>query len=286
VNADQEERTPEFVRWTIARSCPLRQEYRWTDPEQTERLLRPVRAAGDAIREGRVFQGVAFAETPPIASEPEQIRGFLLGEVLASFGGEQQVAAACEACSANVFARQQATWAGCYGMFHLADPKVFHGVVEDSLRRSQAEQQIRAAFHCVSPAWYGFWIDSPITEERARIFLTLLGPVVKQFPESAPALDEFLVALQVSLEIGLPMYAKLIPAGRRRDGVWKLHPHCGRCGAPRTVGGGPCRVCGVRGHECAGRTRNVRGERPYGPLVRQLGAGRLARLVEEYNARV
>jgi hypothetical protein len=216
----------------------------------------------------------------------EQIGGFVLDEALSAFGGQDRIAAACESCPANVFARQHRTWAGCYGMFYLADPNTFHAAVDESIRDMETENYIRGAFHNVSPLWYAIWIDSPITEDRGRILLGLLTHFVEQVSHAAPHLEVFLAALRVSLESGLAMYAKLIPAGRRRDGAWKLDPHCQRCKAPRTLGGGPCRVCGVRGHECAGRTRKVIGDRPYAPLIRQLGAARLARLVEEYNATV
>jgi hypothetical protein len=277
------QRTPEFVRWTIARPCALRDEYRWTDPEQTERLLRPVRAAGEAIHQGRTFDGVAFASFPPVAGELQHVRGFLLDETLAVFGGRDCVAAACDACPANASSLPQRGWAGCYGMFYLDDADAFHAAVEHALRDNPAGAAIRRSFHEASPLWYGFWIESPLIEERASRLLAVLTSVVERAPNAAPSLAEFLVALQVSLESRLPMYARLVPAGRRRNGAWKLDPHCKRCGAPRVLGGGPCGACGVRGEECAGRTRKVRGERPYAPLIKQLGAENLARLISEYN---
>jgi hypothetical protein len=278
------ERTPEFVRWTIARPCMLREEYCWTDPELTERLLRAVRAAGDVIQEGRMLDGVAFASPPPIDGEWDQVQGFLLGEALSVFGGADFVAAACAACPANALARRRPVWAGCYGMFHLADAEAFHAAVDDSLGENPPGVAIRRVFYEAAPLWYGLWIDSPIIEEKARLLLALLTSVAQRAPDAAPSLDEFLDALRVSLETGLPMYARLIPAGRRLNGAWKLDPHCKRCGAPRTIGGGPCRVCGVRGEECAGRTRKVRGARPYAPLIKQLGADKLAWLIREYNS--
>ncbi|MBW3596475.1 MAG: hypothetical protein KY475_04275, partial [Planctomycetes bacterium] len=46
-----------------------------------------------------------------------------------------------------------------------------------------------------------------------------------------------------------------------------------------------CRVCGVRGEVCAGRTRKVQGRRPYHPLARQLGQHKLHELIAAYNLR-
>jgi hypothetical protein len=285
VSAPREERTPEFVRWTIARPCPLREEYRWTDPEQTERLLRPVRGASEALSEERVHREVVFQSAPPIHGELEQVRGFLLDEALSVFGGMDRVRATCGECPANALHKGKDLWAGCYGMFYLAEADRFHRGIEDSAQRIGASATVRGAFHNTSPLWYGFWIDAPIEEEQAHLLLAILTPVAEEAPSAALFLDEFLAGLRASLEAGLPMYAGFIPAGRLQDGAWKLDPHCKRCGAPRSLGGGACRVCGVRGEECAGRTRKIRGERPYAPLIRQLGATRLATLVEEYNAR-
>jgi hypothetical protein len=170
-------------------------------------------------------------------------------------------------------------------MFYLTKPAAFHGAVDVSLRENPAGAAIRRAFHETEPLWYGFWIDSPIVENRARLLVELLALVVERVPDMSPSLPEFLAAVRVSLEAGLPMYATLIPGGVRRDGAWKLDPHCKRCGAPRILGRGPCRVCGVHGEECAGRTRKTRGERPYARLIKQLGGETLARLVQEYNFR-
>jgi hypothetical protein len=273
-------RTPEFVRWTLAHACPLREEYRWTDPEQTERLLRPVRAAGDARREGRCLNGIVFHHRPTRDEPIEQVRGFLVEEALAVFGGEGHVAATCGACPANAVSALRATWAGCYGMFYLADAAGFHAAVERALREAQTEEM--PALVQTNPPWYGFWLQSPLLPTHAHSLKVILERVVRASPEAAPLLDEFLIGLSASLETQLPMYATLIPSGRLQDGRWRLDSHCRRCKAPRPLGDRMCQVCALPGEVCAGRTRMVQGERPYHPLIRQLGAERLSHLLQAF----
>jgi hypothetical protein len=278
--------TPEFVRWTLGRPCPLREDYDWTDPEHTERLLRPVREVGRARREGRTVEGVALLDPPPLAEPYEAALGFVIEEALAVFGGEAEVISACGACPANAAALVSPdALAGCYGMFYLAGAAALHEAVEDSIAGRQRNRDFEDAFPDWRPRWYGFWLTSPLSGPQMSLLIAILEEVHAKASSAAPGLGEFLRGLGVSRDRGLPLYVRLIPSGRQTGDQWKLDSHCRRCRAPRPLRDPKCRVCGVRGEVCAGRTRNIQGRRPYQPLIRQLGPQKLRELVEYYNRR-
>ncbi len=277
------EPTPEFVRWTIGRPCPLRAEYDWTDPEQTERLLRPVRAVGAARSEGRVFEGVAFAERPPLPGPLDEARGFIIEEALALFGGEPEVDALCGACPANVAEQAIPHLAGCYGMFHVADAAALHQTMRQAEATVNRHPELQSAFPQTQPRWYGLWLEPQLDDAQKQWLALVLPLVFESAPHAAPGLEAFLGAVHASRRAGLPLFARLIPSGRLHDGAWKIDSHCKRCKAPRPLRDPACRVCGQTDDVCAGRTRKVRGERPFHCLTRQFGAERLQALVAGYN---
>ena len=51
-------KTPEFIRWALAQECPLRDFPNWTDPNKTERHLRAIRVYQNAMKQGRVLNGL------------------------------------------------------------------------------------------------------------------------------------------------------------------------------------------------------------------------------------
>jgi hypothetical protein len=211
----------------------------------------------------------------------EQVRGFILEEALAVFGGQGQVAANCNACPANAFTSQRPAWAGCYGMFYLAEAPAFHAAVEIAHRELGLGEP--PSTMKTNPPWYGFWLESPLCEATIEFLLVLFDRIVNTQHRTAPHLEEFVAGLQASLQSGLPMYATLIPSGRLQGGHWKLDSHCRRCRAPRPLGDRICQVCGLAGEVCAGRTRKVQGNRPFSPLIRQLGASRLTAIIDQLH---
>jgi hypothetical protein len=284
-SATQGEATPEFVRWTIAQPCPLREESNWRDPEQTERLLRPVREVGEARRQGRAFQGVVFQDAPAMRKPLDAICGFIIEQSLAYFGGEERVASQCDGCPANALARDRSSsLAGCYGMFYLADAELILSQVERLVACRSDNLEPTARFEKTQPAWYGLWISTPWCNAQIQELLAIFDAVFAETPHAAPGLGQFLLGLRVSQEVGLPMYARLLPAGTRLPHAWKIGSHCKKCKAARPLRDPECKVCGLRGDVCEGRTRKVHGSRPHYPLVRQLGAAQVQALTEAYWA--
>src|SRR5205814_775518 len=110
--------TPEFVRWAIAQSCPLREFEGWQEPEQVERRLRPLRAYSEAVDEGRLFEGICVS--PAVSPEMTffaSAKGFRAAEVLDAYGGLEFTRNLCSGCPANALrGRTAEPLAGCHGL--------------------------------------------------------------------------------------------------------------------------------------------------------------------------
>lgn len=107
--------TPAFLRWAIARPCPLRpiDDHRFVD--RTFRSLRNLRELSNAIDEDRVIEEFCLHPNTwqrtefegdemesPANNASDEILGFGVDEIVAPFQGTAAVNEACHACPANV----------------------------------------------------------------------------------------------------------------------------------------------------------------------------------------
>jgi hypothetical protein len=262
--------TPEFVRWTLAYDCALRDETDVTDPEQAERQLRSLRELSIARAEGRVLRGVCLASDALVQSDLAQARGFLESEVLAAYGGESLVTSRCAACPANVLPGEvvRQRFAGCFGLLILESPLVerLEAAIEQ-VRRSDIER-FDTVFLASQPRRYGIWA-TPLEVPQ----IAILAEVFQQLQLDAPSRDvaEFQRALQLAQANHLALHARLYPTGMVQSFAWTVASHCPRCRAPMAMTAHCCPACRFVGRALPGKKRKPRGQRPYVPLARFLG---------------
>jgi hypothetical protein len=262
--------TPEFLAWALQLTCPLRGEQDGSDPERTERQLRAARAASDARRENRVFEGLAV--DPP--------HGFRLNEALAIYGGESAVAAACRACPANCVSSptlrvghaSELMYAGCYGLTPVGQHVSI--AVEQAIEHMGLASEVVNSFPPSTPRWYALWINSPLSMQQ----LAVVGPLI-----AAVGLSDLAAGCATALSANLPLHVRLYPAGKVEGTWWRLVAHCPRCkGAWPGERSRQCRVCGYVGHPAPDKKRRVRGRRPYARLDHVLGAGESTEFLARY----
>lgn len=262
--------TPEFVRWTIARSCALRDETDITDPEQAERQLRSLRELSLARAEGRVVQGVCLAHDALAQADLAQARGFLESEVLAAYGGEALVTSQCATCPANVLPGEVASerMAGCFGLLILESPLVER--LEAALEQVRASdpQRFDAAFLASQPRRYGVWA-TPLESSQIALLVEIFQSLSPD--EASRDVAEFQRALQLAHTTGLSLQARLYPPGVVQSFAWTVAAHCPRCRAAMTLAARKCPACQFVGRALPGKKRKPRGQRPYVPLARFLG---------------
>ena len=265
-------KTPEFLLWSLAERCPLRELIPVDEPDQVERHLRAAQCYSNALREGRIWEGIAVA--PPL--------GFRVADSLALYGGEQSLAAACDGCPANTARRlEPAGMAGCFGLLPLPEnAALVHAAAAEALVMAGAER--RTPFPATTPAWYGLWMQSPLGQAEARHLTPALATVFA----SSRAGDDFLAALAIAGAQPIPLHVMLYPPGEVVGTWWRLAPHCPRC---RAVWHEPksrrCGVCQYAGHPAPDKKRHARGTRPYFPLDRLLGAEKAVEFLGRYERR-
>ncbi|QDU93813.1 hypothetical protein [Lignipirellula cremea] len=299
-------KTPEFIGWTLVRSCPLREVLDDpADPMAVERLLRPVQAYSDARREGRLFEGVCLAadvipdvDPSPVDDHAAAIRaangeplGFRADEVLAAYGGEQAIRSVCTGCPANAVAQVQAdALAGCVGLLefspHDASLHADFQRAYEAAEQAGETQEILAA--TTQPAWYGIWIEPAPTYSQRTAFRAVFRRLAGQNGFYAQRLAPLLAALDLSLDCKLPappdLRWELFPHGEVHGRRWRLGEHCPCCKADWKAGSRRCAVCGRQGGSQAARRRHARGVRPYWRLAGFLGEANVGRFLERYAA--
>jgi len=269
--------TPEFLVWAIEYACPIRGLENGSDPERTERQLRAARAVGDARQQGRVFDGLCL--DPP--------NGFRIDEALAIYGGPTVVEQACGHCPANAIENlYAASLAGCYGIVPLPlDPSPVYAAVERGIELAYPGALWSGLFSATSPRWYGLWLQSPLAAEILLSLFRVLEAAPIEDHICRAAVKELLVGINTAFNAGCRLHVSLYPRGHVAGPWWRLAPHCPRCKAEwRGSHLQHCRVCNYEGHPAPDRKRHARGNRPYFPLDRLLGAERAAEFLSRYEA--
>ena len=279
--------TPEFVRWAIELPCPLREIEDWTSPKKTESLLRAIRAARSAQREGRVMDGICVE--PLDSDQPvsiETVKAFQLAEVFEVFGGQQEVHKQCRGCAANALADQDAeAVGGCYGWLttsnrdHPGDKSDLRDLVE-----AVAGKELPCCFPVTQPCWYGLWIQPILENQQLAQLEPLLTEVAAHLPQPRHDLELVLSAIRRCQQHQLRFHLELVPAGTT-DGIqWSIHSHCTHCHATWIDGQQLCHACGCNRRPAPDRQRLARGDRPYWHLSRFLGTNKGTRFLERYLA--
>jgi Zn ribbon nucleic-acid-binding protein len=248
--------TLQTVTWALERPCGLRRNENWSDPDVTWSELSHARGYAVASKEGRVYGDVCITTTRfgnGIDLELP-VRGFTISKTLAPLGGVSGIRVACDACEANVSHDDKRGVVGCHGSVHVppASPELEARIVE-AIERTGAGAEMANAFVETSPRWYGFWINSPISPQSARLLHQVL--VAGDIASMARDGEAFVLGLHAAAEHSLPMQVNFHPPGHLDLGIYTAFPHCPRCKAeadlPRWRGAYPlekreCRVCGRR----------------------------------------
>src|SRR5579871_5040504 len=82
-----------------------------------------------------------------------------------------------------------------------------------SIRRTGIESQLRRAFRVTDPLWYGFWIDSPLSDAQCRVLLARFTDVGAAVPQYRDPLKSFLDAIARSIETAEQLHVELTPPG-------------------------------------------------------------------------
>lgn len=314
--------TPQFVRWAILNSCPLRQMDDENLPDVTFRQLRGLRELSVGLIEGRVMDGICV-HPDATSARPTTALGFLINEVLDAYGDKEFVAGCCTPCPANAVARDQPdTWAGCYGWLPASDDFNFEitskhppspiavTAEETSTQTSElkidlvqlmddvildADQMAKADvfFKKTSPRWYGIWQASRLDSDQIDFLLCVFDEMVLRVASrSADRLQpnsdlvRFRNALRACSEHSLELHLELIPPGTSDGATWIQVAHCPACKHEMKIvqqRSQTCPACGRRGNPHGERKGKVLGLRPYVQLCGVMGESKTVEFLRRFE---
>jgi hypothetical protein len=297
--------TPEFLRWTLAVACNLKEFSQWKNPDRVERHLRAVRVCETAIREGRVLDGICVA-AERCDDDSADALGFRIADVVESFGNLEAIAETCGQCAANAIKELHPTAnVGCFGLMPITNIYV-HPVGETTVLGETNLQQlldkiltdnlglssrIAKCFAPTQPAWYGLWIpDSPSLQQR-QVQLEVMDELLLSVTDTQvnSAWKLFTTALRISVQHDFEIRIELCPAGIRDNVNWTVPEHCCRCHAPwkpdLRKSMSSWQICRYQGHPNKRHQGFVQGKRPYWKLSQFLGEQQAALFLEQYRQR-
>jgi hypothetical protein len=278
--------TPEHVLWAIECDCAFRSASDWTDPEQTWRELRPLRAYSEAIECDRLFEGICLDRSSNDLSSEPAVKGFPLSEVVNMFGDEACIDETCRACLANVSEGCLGSLAGCHGWFLVSDLKA---PVDNAIQKLRSScvgnkatpldpQSYKQGFYGVwmTPIWHGSQLSDTID---------LFDIVLRDMDPDNEQLLRFVTALHCADQHDLPVHVKLMPQGRLEGKWWHVVEHCPRCRARWVARARHCSACEYAGNPSPARKRHARGTRPFISLERLVGKQNVASFLSRYASR-
>jgi hypothetical protein len=136
-----------------------------------------------------------------------------------------------------------------------------------------------------SPAWYGLWMHRPLPQERVQNIATALQSACAALPSASEGLADLTTALCAAHARRQSLHVAVYPRGQVESSRWLLDPHCPRCkctwaGEDQRA----CDACHYVGQPATQLNRKARGQRPYFPLSRLLGAEQAASFLVRYEA--
>ena len=304
-------KTPQFVRWALARPCDLRNLDVTNLPDYTFRQLRNIRELSVAKKEDRVVDGICL-RTPTVVSDPNELLGFIAEEVYDLSGEDHELDDLCGSCPANTL-KEGGLWTGCYGWL-AADP-VFsfdapHGdgyVPKESLvsdltsvvEELELKDRINEMFPVRSvPYWYALWQAETPTKGQLEILQVVLRELLRKIDMAKAAngvnrrgvnsVSQFLKAVELAVEHDLKLHLELVPPGFSDGQTWATKDNCPTCKCSEwepVSHGKKCVACGRVGNLLTGRRSKVLGFRPYMKLVGILGPEKTKSLMAQYQSK-
>ncbi len=229
--------TRQIVSWSLERSCVFRTADDWFLPDSTADELSDLRQIVLADREQRIYDGVLVLNTKKLFAEdgnecriPEY--GRRVSEMNTSSGSWKDAREICSRCEANVRDEKADEVAGCHGYIYInPELRQLDKQLREIAERQGLVERIHKSFVVTSPLWYGFWIESPLSNSQCQ----LLRELFKTFHKAAgPFTQEaagFLRALTVSIDHEIPLHVSLAPPGHIDLGWRTVFWHCPRCKA-------------------------------------------------------
>ena len=282
--------TPPFFLWGIRQGCPLRDSFESVDSGsllQLERVFRPLRSLSVATAQKRVVDGLCILQ--PRSNRPnklEELKGFDPMEACDGFGGREYIEACCNPCDANVYdpgsassGSQRANLAGCYGCLQCVydEMDLFTRWQRQILSRKGPFSEVSQ----LDELWRREdWEQGCLSGWQSKSWSILIRETLQEWDH--PDLHSMERALQLAISGDAAIQIEGFPEGRIENNRWILPQHCSNCLKPLEKWKGRCPGCQSQQPPHPLRKRNLKGDRPYWPLVEFLPRESVVDLADRY----
>lgn len=308
--------TPQFVRWAIGHTCPLREPDVDNLPDSTFRQLRGLRELSTGLVQDRVFEDICLHSTAT-NEDSTQARGFKIHEVLDAYRDAAHVESCCQTCPANAISdSREGTWAGCYGWLPATSGFCLESTLREGARANQSLTSVDTRpdridfvnliddviedsdlphnenlFCPTTPRWYGLWQNAILTQQQIEYLCQVFESAVNKCARNGANPDEFIDliqfrdALKRCVEHRMAIHVDLVPPGVSDGQTWALAAHCPDCRLEMSAPGRQqCPACGRFGNPHGPRKSKVLGLRPYVDLEGVLGKQKTVEFMRRYRS--
>jgi len=278
--------TPEFVRWSIDFTCPIRAPIDSQSPHRVERYLWSLAAIGRPRACGDVIDGYAIEAD---LSTGNPMRGCRIHDVASFYGGLDHCDQNCGSCAANIVETSDSEvttefppLAGCFGWL-VRDERMSEAL--DALIAADEDRfNSLSCFGKTQPAWYGLWLPDKLEGESLEFVAAMFDQLLKC--EAIPSdWCRFQRALAQCRNHHRSLSVELVPVGRVENGDWWTGPYCSHCQAPQGGESHRCVHCGRTGGCHPPIRRKVMGRRPFVELESLMGEENARRIRDRWKNR-
>jgi hypothetical protein len=267
--------TLQIVRWSLERTCALRQGAAVSDPAEALRETASLRTFAHCREKkydgcsvvGDVCVTSYTSATLPGGAKgprpPYPYSGFVLSERFDRYGGANRLLEMCSECPVNLSPDQPAECCGT--LFQRPNSEETDQQLKSIANRLGLESAVLVSFPRTEPWWYGFWIESPVSRDAAGLLHVLFDAMAdedsretswsqSQLNNDLKELRAFARAAERAANGGATLHVSLAPPGHTDFGFYTVFAHCPRCKAaanvPRWTRDQPtalhrCSVCGT-----------------------------------------
>ncbi|MEM7783683.1 MAG: hypothetical protein AAF623_10045, partial [Planctomycetota bacterium] len=220
--------TPQFVRWTLVKSCEYRDLDSHNLPYAAFRQLRSLRELSIAKSAGREIDGICIHSDSSL-DQFETAMGFFAEEIFEIYGDENEIERHCFDCKANTDLADK-IWAGCFGWVS-ASPFGFYNKL---LNKAETDDPglpdlVKLAADYPFPlkdrdptyeVWYWLWKDLQPRPEKTGFIRSVLSWLIEKLSQVQSDYGDWMLELnrlesaaRISEECKIPLQLELIPPG-------------------------------------------------------------------------
>ncbi len=124
---------------------------------------------------------------------------------------------------------------------YLPGKESFSARLAEVVTRLDSNEELYEAFPVKKPIpswwawWFGFWMDSPLTQRQCRVLCKVFTELSKKSPLYREHIEPFLSALQQGRDTNAQIHVRLAPPGHVDLGWATTFAHCPHCKAEAPV---------------------------------------------------